>query len=84
MLYYINAVQVSASSCLCALPGAGLATIKGSILIDHILPPAEGKKNDDSGNYYKLAGGPSGSTKLLFSFCPSLANICCWKTSFSN
>lgn len=77
--------QVSASSCLCALPGFVLATFKGSILIDHILPPAEEKKNDDSEKCYRraLAGGPLGSTKLLFPFCPSLANTSQWKTSLS-
>lgn len=55
--------------------------VKGCILIDHIVPLAKRKKNDDSGNCHKLAGGPSGSTKLLFLFCPSLANTCHWKTS---
>lgn len=57
MLKYMSAAQVSASSCLCALLGTGLATIEG-ILIDDILLPAEGKKNDDLDNCYKLTGGP--------------------------
>lgn len=63
---------------------AGLATIKGSILWDHILPSAEGKKNGDSEKSYKLTGGPPGFTNLLFSFLPSLANACHWKTSHSD
>lgn len=63
---------------------AGLATIKGSILADHILLSAEGKKNGDSENSYKLTGGPPGSTNLLFSFLPSLASACHWKTSRSD
>lgn len=75
MLKYMSAAQVSASSCLCALLGTGLATIEG-ILIDDILLPAEGKKNDDLDNCYKLTGGPSGSARLQFSFFPSLANSC--------
>lgn len=75
----MNAAQVSASSCLCALLGAGLATIKG-ILIDDILLPAKGKKNDGSDNCCKLTGGPSHSTRLQFAFYPSVANTCQWKT----
>lgn len=71
----MNAAQMSASSCLCALLGAGLATIKG-VLIDDILLPAKGKKNDGSDNCYKLTGGPSGSTRLQFVFYPSVASTC--------
>lgn len=63
-LNYMNAAQVSTSSCLGALLGAGHATIKG-VLIDDILLPAEGKENDGSDNCYKLTGGPSGSPRLL-------------------
>lgn len=60
----------------CVLPGAGLAAIKGSIIMDHILPPAEGKKKYDSDNCSELRRGSSDFLKLLFSFCLSLANTC--------
>lgn len=79
MLNYRNTAQVSASSCLCALLGSGLATIAG-ILIDCIFFPAKGKKNDGSDNYYKLTGGHSASIRLQFALSPSLANTCQWKT----